>query len=237
MQLKKIIWAASVLSLTAALASCNIGKAPEPTPDVNAIFTSAAGTMVAQLNDQQTQTAQAVPPTDISSPTPLDTFTPQATFALGVTPFGTTFVFDTPAAGVTPLAVLPTAAPAGGGATGFAVGCNNATFVAETVPDKTVISPAKKFSKAWELLNTGTCTWDQGYGFYFKSGEQLQGQDVVLTQQSPKTDFTAPGHSQTFVIHMWTPGTAGEYKGYWQMKSDHGEWFGSLVSIDIIVHK
>jgi len=237
MQIKKIIWAASVLSVTAALASCNIGKSPEPTPDVNAIFTSAAGTMVAQLNDQQTQTALAVPPTDQSSPTPLDTFTPQATFALGVTPFGTTFVFDTPGVGVTPLPPLSTSAPAGPGSTSFAVGCNNAEFIGETVPDGTIVKPAKRFDKAWSLLNTGTCTWDAGYSFDFKSGDQMQGQNVVLDNQSPKTDFTAPGHSQAFVIHMWAPGTAGEYKATWQMKGDDGKWFGSLVSVDIIVHR
>jgi hypothetical protein len=233
MQLKKLVWVASVILLTAALASCNIGKSPEPTPDVNAIFTSAAGTMIAVLNDQQTQTAAAVTPTPFTSPTPLDTFTPQPTFAIGVTPFGTTFVFNTPGAGVT---LIPTQAPAGS-VNGMAVGCNNAELIAEKIPDGTVIVPAKRFTKVWEFLNTGTCTWDQGYGFYFKTGDRLQGEDVVLTQQSPKTDFTDPGHSQSFVIDMWTPGTAGEYKGYWQMKSDHGEWFGSLVWVDIIVHR
>ena len=62
MQITKSFGVATVLVLAAALTSCNIGKAPEPTQDVNAIYTSAAGTMVAQLNDQQTQTAQAIPP-------------------------------------------------------------------------------------------------------------------------------------------------------------------------------
>lgn len=53
MHLTKLIWVGTVLVLAAALTSCNIGKAPEATQDVNAIFTSAAGTMIAQLNDQQ----------------------------------------------------------------------------------------------------------------------------------------------------------------------------------------
>lgn len=236
MQLKKLIWAAAVILLTAALTSCNIGKSPEPTVDVNAVFTSAAGTMVAQLNDQQTQTAVAVTPTPLSSPTSLDTFTPLPTFSQASTPFGSTpFIFDTPGIGVTPLA--PTLPSSGSVVSGMAVGCNNATFVAETIPDGTVIVPAKKFSKAWELLNSGTCTWDEGYSFDFKSGEQMQGDNVTMTKQSNSGDFTAPGHTQTFVIHMWTPGTAGEYKGYWQMKGDDGNWFGSLVSVDVVVHR
>src|ERR1700690_2323902 len=214
MQFKRLTWAVAALLLTTALTSCNIGKAPEPTTDVNAVFTSAAGTMIAQLNDQQTQTASAVSPTPPSSPTSLDTFTPLPTFAQGSTVLGTPFLFGTPGVGLTPLAPLATIAPTtGSGSTSFAVGCNNAEFIGETVPDGTIIHPAKQFDKAWSLLNNGTCTWDAGYSFEFKSGEQLQGQNVLITNQSPKTDFTAPGHSKSFIINMWSPVTAGEYKG------------------------
>jgi hypothetical protein len=238
MQLKKLIGVVAVLLLTTALTSCNIGKAPEPTADVNAIFTSAAGTMIAQLNDQQTQTALAVSPTPASSPTPLDTFTPLPTFAQGSTVLGTPFLFNTPGAGLTPLAPLATSAPTtSSGSIGFAVGCNNASLIGEKIPDGTVVQPVKRFDKVWELLNTGTCTWDEGYSFDFKSGEQLNGNNVLITKRSEKTEFTAPGHSQSFIITMWAPGTAGEYKGYWQMKGDDGKWFGSLVSVDIIVHR
>jgi hypothetical protein len=235
MQLKKLIWVAAVILLTAALTSCNIGKSPEPTADVNAIFTSAAGTMISQLNDQQTQTALAVSPIPIISPTAFATSTLIPTFSLGSTPFGSTpFIFNTPAAGVTPLA---TTAPAGSGSTSFAVGCNNAEFTDETIPDGTIIHPAKRFDKAWELLNTGTCTWDEGYSFNFKSGDQMQGQNILITKRSDSSSFTAPGHSQSFIVQMWAPGTAGEYTGSWQMKGDDGNWFGSVVTVDIQVHR
>lgn len=217
------------LLLVGALTSCNLGKAPEPTQDVDAIFTSAAGTMIAQLNDQQTQTAQAVPPSPQASPTPFSTFTPLPTIAglAGITPFGTSII---PGALTSPA----TTVPSGSGSTGLAVGCNNAVFIGETIPDGTIVKPAKRFEKAWQFQNTGTCTWDEGYSFNYKSGEQLQGENVRITQSS---DFTAPNHSQTFVIHMWAPGTAGEYIGYWQMKDDTGAWFGSVVSVDIQVHR
>ena len=236
MQLKKLTWAAVVILLTASLTSCNIGKSPEPTVDVNAVFTSAAGTMISQLNDQQTQTAAAVSPTPIISPTAFATSTLIPTFSLGSTPFGSTpFIFSTPGLGVTPLA--PTLPSSGSVTTGFAVGCNNAELIGETIPDGTIIHPAKQFSKSWSLQNTGTCRWDEGYSFDFKSGDQMQGNNVVITKQSSSGDFTAPGHSQTFVIPMWSPGTAGEYKGIWQMKGDDGNWFGSAVWVDIIVHR
>jgi len=194
MQLKRLTWVVAVFVLTTALTSCNIGKSPEPTADVNAIFTSAAGTMIAQLNDQQTQTALAVPPTPASSPTPLDTFTPLPTFAQGSTVLGTPFLFATPGAGLAPLATI--APTTGSGSTHFAVGCNDATFIGETVPDGTMVKPVKRFDKAWSLQNTGTCTWDEGYSFNFKSGEQLNGENILITKRSDKSSFTAPGHSR-----------------------------------------
>ena len=238
MQLKRLFWVVAVLLLTTVLTSCNIGKSPEPTADVNAIFTSAAGTMIAQLNDQQTQTALAVPPTSASSPTPLDTFTPLPTFAQGSTVLGTPFLFNTPGTGLTPLAPLATIAPTtGSGSTHFAVGCNDATFIGETVPDGTMVKPVKRFDKAWSLLNTGTCTWDEGYSFDFKSGDQLNGENILITKRNDSSSFTAPGHSQAFIVQMWAPGTAGEYKGFWQMKGDDGNWFGSIVSVDVQVHR
>jgi hypothetical protein len=238
MQLKRLFWVVAVLLLTTVLTSCNIGKSPEPTADVNAIFTSAAGTMIAQLNDQQTQTALAVPPTSASSPTPLDTFTPLPTFAQGSTVLGTPFLFNTPGTGLTPLAPLATIAPTtGSGSTHFAVGCNDAEFTGENMPDGTIVTPAKRFEKWWMLQNVGTCTWDEGYSFDFKSGDQLNGDNKLITKNSDKSEFTAPGHSQSFIVQMWAPGTAGEYKGYWQMKSDSGQWFGSIVSVDIQVHR
>ena len=115
----------------------------------------------------------------------------------------------------------------------MAVGCNNAVYLGQTVADKTVMSSQKQFKNGWSLQNTGTCAWDENYSFAFKSGEQMSGEDVIkiVTEEQ----FTQPGHSQSFVVHLQAPKAKGEYIGYWQMKSDAGEWFGSLVSIDIIV--
>ncbi len=237
MQIKKTSWLILVILMITSLTSCNIGKSPAPTPDVNAIFTSAAQTMVSQLNDQQTQTAQAVP-TD--TPTGLATFTSLPTIPAGVTPFsvgGTPFVFNTPTPGgiLTPFATRP------GGYTdpGFAVGCANAILIGEDPPDKTVFAPGKTFEKSWSLLNTGTCTWDNGFRFAFKSGDSLSA-DPLFVLINTKEEFTPPGHSQAFVIHMQAPLNPKEYKGYWQMKDDQGNWFGcgyNACWVDIIVKK
>ena len=218
----KVLGAVVVSLLATALAACNIGKSPEPTADVNALYTAAAETLIAQFGGQQTQTAQAIPPTLEASPTPLASPSPLPTFGLpGLTPLGTLNP------GATPLPTL-----AGPGAQSFPVGCNDAKFIGETVPDKTKIDAQKDFKKAWSMLNVGTCTWDEGYTFSFKSGERLSGNDVKIIQEK---DFTKPGESQAFVVTLKAPNKVGDFIGYWQMRDDAGVWFGSLVSVYIIV--
>jgi hypothetical protein len=228
MSLKKPLGVVAALLLVAALTACNLAKASQPTPDVNALYTAAAGTLVAQFNDQQTQTAAAVTPTPLASPATLATFAPLPTLPLGLTPFGT-FAFSTPAGGLTPLPTLPQ----GTGVYSFPVGCNDAQFIGETKPfDKTTMSPLNGFKKGWSLQNVGTCSWGKGYTFAFKSGDQMQGIDVQINTD---TQFTDPGHSQAFVIRMVAPKATGEYIGRWQMQDDKGVWFGSVVTVDIIV--
>ncbi len=225
MQLKKIVWPMAALVIAIGLTSCNIGKAPEPTQDVNVIYTAAAETTIAQFNGQQTQTAQALPPTPLPSPTALPTFTLAPTFPVsGVTPF----TLNTP--GV--LTPIPSQAPAGTGSGSFPVGCNDATFTGETIPDKTEMKPGQAFNKSWNFTNSGTCEWGNGYIFAFKSGDRLQGDNFRFIYEK---DFVKPGKGIAFIIAMTAPMKEGEYIGYWQMKNDAGQWFGSLVSVDIVV--
>ncbi len=241
MQFKKLPWVMTAVLLAASLSSCNIGKAPEPTQDVNAIYTAAAGTMLAQFGDQMTQTAQAIPPTPAESPTPLATFTSLPTFSVapGTTPFGaagTQFVFNTPAGAGTPLPTLST-----GGSTGStsstAVGCSDSAYVTEasgsgfTVDGDTVASN-KKFSVGFQMANTGTCSWDQGYSFVFVSGDQMNGNNILIKSGDR---VTAPGNSNTFIVNFQAPAASGDYKSFWRMKDDKGNLFGQTVYIQITV--
>lgn len=227
------------------LAGCNVGATPAPTLDVNAINTTIVETTVAQLSLQFTQTAQAQP---TSTPAPTDTPVNLPTFALptvagAVTPTtsgalptisfnATQVVNNTPAVGFTSLPTL--GAPTSSGST-TKVGCNDAMFVAENLPDGSKITAGKKFSKVWQIQNTGTCTWDEGYAFVFqsdRSSPEIKGYDIVIKK---KEDFTAPGHSQSFIVDLTAPTTSGEYKGYWKLRTDDGTYFGPLVYFDIIV--
>lgn len=216
-----VITVAGFLLLTA----CNLGKAPEPTQDVNAIYTTVAQTTMAQFNAQQTQTAQAVPP---ASPTAQATFTPLPTFPVigGTTPLATF-----PSLGTTPIASPVLSGGATGGST--AVGCNDAAYVNETKPyDNTEITAGKDFTKGWQLQNTGTCAWGEGYSFAFFSGDQMNGTDVYIGKNDAVTD---PGHSNSFIVHLQAPKDSGTYKGVWRMKDDQGNFFGAFPYVLIVV--
>lgn len=228
MQSKKLFSSAAIILLTASLASCNIGKSEGPTQDVSSIFTEAAGTMLSQLNDQMTQTAQAAAALPSDTPTAEASFTPLPTFPIaGITPFGTSgtpFAFNTPIGG-TPIATT-------GLIGSTANGCDDAAFLSETVPDKSVFAPDKVFEKTWSLTNTGTCTWGAGYSFDFISGDQMGGVNIVITKFDKATP---PGHSNAFVVTLKSPKISAEYKGFWRMKNTAHNVFGSLVFVDIIV--
>jgi Ig-like domain-containing protein len=237
-----------LLTAVLALVACNVGATPAPTVDINAVNTAAVATAMGQISAQLTQTALAAP-----SPTPQPTDTPisLATFALPTSAAGSptpggalpTVSFNstanpntTPLAGFTQLATSLSPASSGQGGTGStASGCNDAAFVGESLPDGSVVGSGKKFTKSWELKNTGTCPWDEGYVFAFHpelSSSAINGYDIEITSSD---EFTEPEHSQSFIIKLTAPTTAGEYKGYWQLKTDKGVSFGPLVFFDIVV--
>ncbi len=225
MRLIKLIWLLTALLLTATLSSCS-GTAPEPTQDVNSVYTSVAGTMVSQFNDQQTQTAQAVPPSPFASPTALDTFTPMPTYP--VTPSGTPFSINTPSGII--LAVPST----GGGTPGSTrVGCDDAMYVSESGPGfGEKFSPGVNFTKSWTLQNSGNCPWINSFTFGFVSGDRMGGREILITRH---VDFVAPGQNHTFSVFFQAPHASGHYHGVWQMKNPANIEFGTQETVDIIV--
>lgn len=235
-----------LLTLSLALAACNVGATPAPTIDANAINTAALATAMAQISAQQTMTALSAP-TNTPPPTlaPVSTAAGISTAAgplpttaggLPTVSFNTTPIANTtPLAGFTQLATSIAPTTAGGVIGTTAAGCNDGAFVGETLPDKSEIKAGKEFTKAWEIKNTGTCTWDEGYIFAFQpdlSSSAIEGYDIVINNSD---EVTKPGHSQSFIIKLTAPDTAGEYKGYWKLKDDKGTYFGPLVFFDIIV--
>lgn len=92
-------------------------------------------------------------------------------------------------------------------------GTDAATFVGETVPDGTTLSPRQSFTKTWTIRNSGATTWGSGYKLRWISspwGSLSAHSDVPLTGQ------VAPGGTYTFSVPMTAPGTPGSYREEWQ---------------------
>jgi hypothetical protein len=224
-KMKSRIWITALLTIFMAVA-CSPSTPAAPTQDVNVVYTQAALLVATQFSMLQTQTAMPIPPTVQATPT-LSLLLPTVP-GFGIT--GTPLPF-----GVTPIATINLTRSSGGtGST--ANGCNDSQFVTETIPDKTTMKPGQKFTKVWEIMNTGTCAWGEGYTFAFIPNDStpgFNGYDVVYKAGDAATE---PKHSNSFVLKLTAPTTAGEYKGYWKLKDKAGNFFGASVYLWIIVN-
>jgi len=224
-----------LLTAAVALTACNVGAAPVPTVDVNAVNTAAFATALAQISGQQTQTALAAPS---ATPSPTNTAGASLTLlptALPGTPATVSFLNPntTPLAGFTPLA-----SPAAPGATvSLGDACNNSAFEGDvTIPDGSVIEPGVNFQKVWTLRNTGTCLWDDGYSLVYIGGSKPDLDPYTYNFSKTKdNDFVAAGEAINIAIDLTAPCTPGKYEGHWRMRNDKGYYFGTIISVYIEV--
>ena len=174
--------------ITLLLAACGNSTAPEPTPDVAAVRTSAASTVVSQF----TLTAAA--------------FT--------VTPSLPTNTQSSAALELTATATAQVSAQATNGEGTPDTLCDKYEWDNATVdvnyPDDTPVSPGQDFIKTWKVKNIGTCTWGAGYTLIYAGytdkmsgqpvafGEVLPGQEVEISVQ-----FKAPSEADSYVS-AWT---------------------------------
>jgi hypothetical protein len=97
-----------------------------------------------------------------------------------------------------------------------------AFFADITVPDGTVFRPGETFEKIWRLVNTGDTTWTTDYVLVFESGDQMGAPETV---GMPWDVF--PGKPVNISVNMVAPDQEGEYTGFWLMRNDDEEAFGS----------
>jgi len=195
-----------LFSAVLLLNACAPASPAEPTPDVNAIRTSAAHTVVAEFTlTAAVFTPTPLPPTE--TPTP-DLPTETATQALATDP--TLIALGTPAEL-----------------------CDNSTndpaTVDVTIPDDTVMVPGQEFVKTWRIKNTGPCPWGEGYGIMFSSGERMSGQPV------PLTTVVQTGEEVEVSVNFKAPTKLGVYSSTWSMVSPNGYPFGKTFYVRIIV--
>ncbi len=233
----KKIWLLIVI-LMLTLSACG-GKTEEAQPtEVNpeAVFTSAAATVVAKI----TETAMAFSPTP-APPTETPTSPPTATLVnLNQTPVTVPTGVGVPTQTLAPgfPTFTPAAPPAAPTATPNLSGgpaCDEMTYgspVDVTIPDGTTMKPGEDFYKIWRIYNTGSCTWDDGYQLVVVSGA------VSLDSPNPAWSVTksiAPGEVVDVGVHLTAPLAQGEYQNCFIMQNDRGVYFGGVLCVDIKV--
>jgi hypothetical protein len=187
------------------LAACAPATPVEPTPDVNAVRTSAAYTVVAELTlTAAAWTPTAMPPTETPTLEP-PTETPTEAFTTDPTQIalGTLELCDN--------------------------STNDGTTVDVTIPDDTVMTPGQEFVKTWKIQNIGPCPWGDGYGLIFVSGEKMNG------KPQPLTSVVLTGQEVEVSINFTAPTKIGVYSSTWSMVSPTGYPFGKTFYVKIIV--
>jgi hypothetical protein len=222
-------WLAILIALSLILSACNFGQEPEPTPDVGAIFTAAAETVMAEFSLELTQTAMAAPTATQTPTTAPPTFAvvspgagspaaPQATLGIGTQP-----ALPGTLPTITSAVILPTQA---------AQVCMNSEFIADvTYPDGTVVEDEANLAKVWSIRNSGTCTWDDGFSLQPVTGD-AKGTWVIDEKVNKKVE---PGEIVEIRIDVRTPARGGEWGGCWQMQGDNGQFFGTFLCLLVMV--
>jgi hypothetical protein len=197
----------SIMLIAVLITACGSSTPPpgEATPDVAAVRTSAASTVVSQF----TLTAAA--------------FTPTAS-----QPTETSVPGETSTATAPPLAQVTNAE-----GTTVAL-CDSLSIDAETVdvniPDGTSMSPGQDFIKTWRVKNNGSCPWGAGYELVYAGYS-----DDMSGQFQPLTEVVQPGQEIEVSVQFQAPDAAGEYLSAWQMSNPAGVTFGEIIFVRITV--
>jgi Ig-like domain from next to BRCA1 gene len=204
----------SIIFIVLLIAACSPAPATdgqEPTPDIAAVRTSAASTVISQF----TLTAAAFTPTP---GLPTETSAPQSQ----QTGTATTATVTTPFAQVT-------------NASGTSIAlCDLLSYDPATVdvnvPDNTTMTPGQDFIKTWRVKNNGSCPWDPDYELVYAGySDQMSG------QFQPLTEVVQPGQEVEISVQFSAPDEAGVYLSAWQMSNPAGITFPEPIYVKIIV--
>jgi polar amino acid transport system substrate-binding protein len=107
--------------------------------------------------------------------------------------------------------------------------CSDGLALVKHLTQEGEMKPGQTFTKAWQVKNTGTCTWDTNYRLTFASGQRMGGEPVALARQ------VAPGDTYDLQVPLVAPLEAGMHQGTWQMKSAAGRAFGESLKVEVKV--
>ena len=89
------------------------------------------------------------------------------------------------------------------------------------IPDDTIMQPGQEFSKAWRLINVGTCTWNSAYNVVWYWGEQMSSAFAF-----PLEGETGPGKQADITVNLIAPQKPGVYQSNWKLRNPEGRIFG-----------
>ena len=185
---------ALLLVCSLLLAACGSAAPQEPTPDVAAVRTSAASTVVSQFTLTAAVFTAVLPPPATNTDAPKPTITATAT--------------EPPIAQVTNAEGTPIDL------------CDKYSWDVATVdvniPDNTTMTPGQEFTKTWKIKNTGSCAWGAGYKLMYSYGERMAG------EAKPLTAAIAPGQEVDVSVTFIAPDLAGTYFSFWTLQNALG---------------
>jgi len=172
------------------ITACGASPTAEPTPDVAAVRTSAASTVISQFTlTAAVFTPTTAPPSETATPEPPTATATQDAAIVATNEQGT------------PLTL-----------------CDILEFVSdETVPDGSILTPGQDFLKTWRVKNTGSCPWGAGYKLVYAGySDDMSGQWQPLTEViqpgqevSITVQFQAPDSAGEYVSAWQMQNPAG----------------------------
>ncbi|MBM3190061.1 MAG: hypothetical protein FJZ90_15235, partial [Chloroflexi bacterium] len=99
----------------------------------------------------------------------------------------------------------------------------------QTIPDGTRLASGAKFTKEWQVRNSGTCAWPAGTTLRFVSGARMSGPASLAVAS------VASGSMATVGVDLVAPLAAGTYRGYWRLHGPDGAALGSSFYVEIVV--
>lgn len=120
-------------------------------------------------------------------------------------------------------------------------------FVADRIPDGTVVCPNQTFVQAWTISNPGPHAWPAGCSVRFVGGDNMLNVDnshaAAVSDIADATESNVigrevlAGEKVDFELTMKAPPREGKFISYWRIKSADGTPFGHRLWCDIDVKR
>jgi len=99
--------------------------------------------------------------------------------------------------------------------------CAQASWIGDTPPDGTIMTPGETFWKTWQIVNTSSCTWNTSYQIIYWNGDLMGG---AIYYNFPQT--VLPGQTVEVPLLLTAPTADGKYVSEWMFKTPDGQVFG-----------